>query len=63
MVKCGYNEESETCQNQEDTTYMVERLRELCFSPDDVNHWQERVDWFRHALQRLGLSRLQPSQD
>ncbi len=43
----------------DDIAYIAERLRELCFLPEEFSRWRERMEWLNNALQRLKLSHLQ----
>jgi hypothetical protein len=43
----------------EDIAYIAERLRELCFMPEEFDRWRERMEWLNSALQRLNLTHLQ----
>jgi hypothetical protein len=42
-----------------DIAYIAERLRELCFLPEEFDRWRERISWLNSALQRLNLAHLQ----
>ncbi len=39
----------------DDIAYIAERLRELCFLPEEVARWQERMQWLNETLERLDL--------
>lgn len=43
----------------DDIAYIAERLRELCFLPEEFARWRERMEWLNQTLQRLNLSHLQ----
>lgn len=43
----------------DDIAYITDRLRELCFLPEEFARCQERMEWLNNALQRLNLSHLQ----
>ncbi len=43
----------------EDIAYIAERLRELCFLPEEFDRWRERMEWLNSALKRLNLTHLQ----
>jgi hypothetical protein len=52
----------EECGHQltpKDIAYIAERLRELCFLPEEFDRWRERISWLNSALQRLNLAHLQ----
>ncbi|MFA0736710.1 MAG: hypothetical protein OGMRLDGQ_003210 [Candidatus Fervidibacter sp.] len=38
--------------------YIAERLRELCFLPEEFARWRERMEWLNQTLHRLNLSHL-----
>jgi hypothetical protein len=42
----------------DDIAYIAERLRELCFLPEEFARWRERMEWLNQTLQRLNLSHL-----
>lgn len=39
-----------------DIAYIAERLRELCFFPEEFKRWQECICWLNETLDRLGMS-------
>jgi len=43
----------------DDIAYIAERLRELCFLPEEFARWRERMEWLNQTLQRLNLAHLQ----
>jgi len=42
----------------DDIAYIAERLRELCFLPEEFARWRERMEWLNQTLHRLNLSHL-----
>jgi hypothetical protein len=42
----------------DDIAYIADRLRELCFLPEEFARWRERMEWLNQTLQRLNLSHL-----
>jgi hypothetical protein len=43
----------------DDIAYIAERLRELCFLPEEFARWRERMEWLNQTLHRLNLAHLQ----
>ena len=43
----------------DDIAYIADRLRELCFLPEEFARWRERMEWLNQTLQRLNLAHLQ----
>lgn len=42
----------------EDIAYIAERLRELCFLPEELAKWKEQMEWLNNTLRRLNLMHL-----
>jgi hypothetical protein len=45
--------------NPDDIAYIADRLRELCFLPEEFARWRERMEWLNQTLHRLNLAHLQ----
>jgi hypothetical protein len=43
----------------DDIAYIADRLRELCFLPEEFARWRERMEWLNQTLHRLNLAHLQ----